>query len=697
MIEQIIISKDFKRSILKVTLAIVLFFLFYLLLLSISIGLLVLSIIAGGYIITEGLSFVALALGLGVIVLGLMFFLFMIKFVFARFKNDNPYRIQMKKQDCPEFHIMIEDLARKVGTKPPKKVFIRHDVNASVFYNSSFWSLFFPVRKNLDIGLGLINCVNTSELQAILAHEFGHFSQKSMRLGIYVYTVNNVIYNLVNNHDRWDIILERWASVGGIFGFFANITFQLVESVRFLLSKAYNLINKTYMGLSREMEYHADQIAATVAGKDNMVSALRRTEFGSAAFNNTLNGLNLLINENKKSENIFLNHSYEIKRIGELFKLSFNDNLPIITDKSIDLNTIKPRVIFKDQWASHPSREEREKRLELLSESQIEIKDQKIDVFFKDYHLWQTKISHHLYQVDYGKEKNFETVGPDTYVKALEIQQSKFKIDDIFQDFYNNRLIHPVDLKSLNGTKEYSDIKKYLGDIYSKKSKLKFNKLELDRNDLVVLQQIKNKEIDTKHFDFDNVKYHRRDIQKVIDQLDKEITTQQEELEELDKEAFLVNLHIAKETSEAMHNKFAQICEDLCEAHSQFEKHSEFVDKINNYHFVLVNTARWHEEGIRQFNRELSKLENNYKNKLELLNIEDFKDATEEHTKTFKEFINDQLEFIRVTGFDGEKFGNFLNFIYNNHELINDRYLCLVKELTDLQNEMYIKNNLMPE
>jgi hypothetical protein len=36
-------------------------------------------------------------------------------------------------------------------------------------------------KKNLTIGIGLINSTSVGELKTILAHEFGHFSQRSMK------------------------------------------------------------------------------------------------------------------------------------------------------------------------------------------------------------------------------------------------------------------------------------------------------------------------------------------------------------------------------------------------------------------------------------------------------------------------------------------------------------------------------------
>ena len=73
------------------------------------------------------------------------------------------------------------------------KVFLSTEINACVFFNTTFWSMFFPVRKNLVLGAGLFATTSTEEIKGILAHEFGHFSQESMKIGSVVYTANIVL------------------------------------------------------------------------------------------------------------------------------------------------------------------------------------------------------------------------------------------------------------------------------------------------------------------------------------------------------------------------------------------------------------------------------------------------------------------------------------------------------------------------
>ena len=57
--------------------------------------------------------------------------------------------------------------------------------------------------------MGLVNVLTLSEFKAVLAHEFGHFSQNSMKLHRYVYTANRIIADMVIGRDWLDNLLDR--------------------------------------------------------------------------------------------------------------------------------------------------------------------------------------------------------------------------------------------------------------------------------------------------------------------------------------------------------------------------------------------------------------------------------------------------------------------------------------------------------
>lgn len=55
----------------------------------------------------------------------------------------------MKEKDQPELFTLIREVVRDVDTDFPKRVYLSADVNAAVFYDSRFWSMFLPIKKNL--------------------------------------------------------------------------------------------------------------------------------------------------------------------------------------------------------------------------------------------------------------------------------------------------------------------------------------------------------------------------------------------------------------------------------------------------------------------------------------------------------------------------------------------------------------------
>jgi len=126
-------------------------------------------------------------------------------------RYDRPTSVEVKEKDQPSLFAFIRKLCEETGAPFPKKIIVNEEINAAVFYDKPLLSMFLPIRKNLLIGLGLVNALNVTEFKAVLAHEFGHFSQRSMKLGSYVYMANRIIHDMVYSRDKWDNMLDQWA------------------------------------------------------------------------------------------------------------------------------------------------------------------------------------------------------------------------------------------------------------------------------------------------------------------------------------------------------------------------------------------------------------------------------------------------------------------------------------------------------
>src|SRR5579872_6265096 len=267
-----------RSQISKVIWAIVLFMIVYLILVAFAILLAIVCCWIGVLLMITLRSILGLILGLGLMGAGISVIIFLVKFIFAVARDENSQRVEVTEQEQPRLYAFIRELTVATGTRFPQKIYLSPDVNASVFYNSSFWSMFLPIRKNLEIGLGLVNSVNISEFRAVMAHEFGHFSQRTMKLGAFTYNVNRVIHNMLYDNKGYTKFLNAWGRIHGAMAFFARFTAYTAQGIQWILRGMYSLINRNYMGLSRAMEFDADAIAAGVSGGNNLISALSRIE-----------------------------------------------------------------------------------------------------------------------------------------------------------------------------------------------------------------------------------------------------------------------------------------------------------------------------------------------------------------------------------------------------------------------------------
>jgi Zn-dependent protease with chaperone function len=134
---------------------------------------------------------------------------FMLKALFFIQHRFDVEDIEITRQDQPRLFEFIDRLADEARAPRAHKVFLSARVNAAVFYDLSLLNLFIPSKKNLEIGLGLVNVVTLGELKAVLAHEFGHFAQRSMAVGRWVYISQQIAGHIVARRDALDKLLQQ--------------------------------------------------------------------------------------------------------------------------------------------------------------------------------------------------------------------------------------------------------------------------------------------------------------------------------------------------------------------------------------------------------------------------------------------------------------------------------------------------------
>lgn len=511
-------SASFKREAIKMLGGILFFIFVYLVLVAAAFGLAALCAIGGIGLVVLKPTFITLMLGLGLAGLGVMVVFFLVKFLFKKHKVDRSGLIEIKQHEQPRLFQFVASLAEETQTPLPKKIFLSPDVNASVFYDSTFWSMFFPVRKNLQIGLGLVNAVNLSELKAIIAHEFGHFSQRSMKLGSYIYNMNQIIFNLLYDNENYERALEGWANASGYFAFFAALTIRIVRSIQWILQQVYAIVNKQYMSLSRQMEFHADTVSASVSGANHLITSLRRLEVADITYNNVFEFYRDNFKESLKPVNIYPQHKEIMKVFATIHGLPLQQGLPQINADSFKRFN-QSRITIRDQWASHPSTEDREAHLQSLNIEVPPTVDSAWTIFDHQEEL-QKRVTENAFegvQFDGTVKLTDEFSFRELYQKHIE----RYQLPAVYRGFFDNRLINKCDLKGIE-TQLAHGIK--LDTLLSEEVlALPYRKNGVV-NDIEMLTAITDGRLLIKNFDFEGQKYKSNDAATLLSQLQHELS-----------------------------------------------------------------------------------------------------------------------------------------------------------------------------
>ena len=681
MINEIKLTNEFKSQTTKAVLSIVLFIAVYFLIFLLAIGLTAICVYFGIGLIIAVPRLITILLGLGLASLGILILGFLIKFMFKSNKVDRSHLYEISRTDEPEIFKMIDEIVEKVGTTSPKKVYLSNDVNASVFYDSSFWSMFLPVKKNLQIGLGLVNSVTKEELKAILSHEFGHFSQRTMKVGSYVYNVNKVIFNMLYDNESYYNAIQQWSNISGYFSIFVVITVKINQGIQWILKQIYQVVNKSYLGLSREMEFHADEIAAHVTGYLPLKTSLLRMSIADSSFDSVLSFYTGKIEENLKSENIYADQQALMHFLAEYNSFPIKNGLPQISmEEQSKFN--KSKLVIKDQWASHPSIEDRIKRLEatkLLSEVES---DEPANVLFRNIDATQKKFTKKVFEpVKYKGETSFlphEKFADEYKNTILDNTFSK-----VYNGYYDNKNPSVFDLDKHLAKETNTELNTLFSDT---NVDLVYTAFAL-KNDIESLNNIATGNFLIKTFDYDGIKYDVKNAADLAKRLGKKLETLDKQINDLD---ILIYDHFLK--AEVKQGKAA----NLKEVYSRFfeieknidSKFKLIIDFTNATQFISQITPI---EQIKSKLAQVKQIEYKLKKQIkDLLNDQMYQPLiADEIRENLKKYSEEDLNYFYHDKYDDENLNILYGAVNNFSFLITKCQFEQKKKLLRYQEELF--------
>ena len=167
---------------------------------------------------------------------------------------------QLTSSTAPQLFAMIDDVASATSQPRPTEVYLLNEVNA--FVSQRGGTMGIGSRRVMGVGLPLVNNLTRSELKAVIAHEFGHYSGGDVSLGPWIYKTRAAIGRTLAG-------LEE-SFLQSLFNWYARMFMRLT------------------MAVSRQQEFVADETAARVAGAAPMVSALQKVALLSPAYSTYL-------------------------------------------------------------------------------------------------------------------------------------------------------------------------------------------------------------------------------------------------------------------------------------------------------------------------------------------------------------------------------------------------------------------------
>ncbi len=396
------------------------------------------------------------------------FFLYMVRGFFKSHPLDKEMHIEITEADHPVLFEFIDQLCDELGAPSPNKVFVSPDVNAAVIPRTSLINLFVQPKKDLLIGLGLVNCLNLSEFKAVMAHEFGHFSQSAMASS-YAYVANRIIADLVLGEDWLDRLVnmmkrsrsrDRQGHSGinliSAIGYTIGGTLWLGRKT---LEKCFEIITLQRRAVSREREFHADLVAVSAAGSNAIVHGLLRLNFGYQCFNQMVLDLITARDHKLYSNDVFL-HQDRAAAVVRRKKKEPHLGLPPLLNSPADGKGVEVFDAEEEEmtdetppmWRTHPPNSDRERNAkERFVPAAVDHRSPW--VLFDDPADIRERMTYKFYRMHpaFRVPKDTELADALTVQVFIDNEHAETTYDPKYKGAYDGRPIVPGDPSELNG------------------------------------------------------------------------------------------------------------------------------------------------------------------------------------------------------------------------------------------------------
>jgi Zn-dependent protease with chaperone function len=489
--------------------------------------------------------------------------LLMFKAMFFIRRGELERDIEVTAKSHPRLFAFLYRLADEAKAPRPHRVFVSPRVNAAVSYDLSIVNLIFSSKKNLEIGLGLVNVLTLSELKAVLAHEFGHFAQRTMAVSRWVYIAQVIAQHLVAKRDGLDRLLHRISSADPRVAWVGWGLRLIVWSIRSVIESVFGWVIIAKRALSREMELNADLVAVSLTGSDALIHALYRLEAAEDALDQSLAFADEQRVAGKAIADLFVVQSEMIARMRSVLG---DEQHGLVPPLPADVKDVAAHRLFKAQfaqpprmWSTHPSNNVREENAKAEYVA-APLDDRSAWVLFEEPSQLRTEMTSWVYaraakKAAPGQRPKLETLPIDATLARLAKKFERCFFDAAYRGVYLGRsCVRDAQRASdMYGPPLASVGKTELDALYPATISADLERMrELTREHLM-LRALEHGILETpgKHVRYRDQDHHRRALPQLIEQVKQDLQAARAKLTEHDKLVRTTLLAAARQLSPA--------------------------------------------------------------------------------------------------------------------------------------------------
>lgn len=164
---------------------------------------------------------------------------------------DAIYRVrEIPKTEKPELHSILESLSRKSGVKTPKLMLAGIPIPNAFAYSSPI------VGTRVAVTTGLLESLETEEVEAVIGHELGHLKHRDVQVMMFVSMLPAIFYYI-----GFSMMMSTWYR-GGRSGRGGGSGLAMLIGIASIV--VYFILHLFSLHLSRIREYYADRHSASI-------------------------------------------------------------------------------------------------------------------------------------------------------------------------------------------------------------------------------------------------------------------------------------------------------------------------------------------------------------------------------------------------------------------------------------------------